>query len=701
MRRTAISLGLAALLAAGAAGEARAALGSFGPVSLSHGYPIWYEDLGGLRLQLCLNQDETLEQPLLLPGVSLTSGAPQDLLLPAGSRVLPCLTGEPFAGRPISFPFNFGGEAFWWSADTFTTFATSHGPGNALLVAALEGGFLNGFVNDGEQIAFARIRLRITVPVPGLYTVSHPFGQATYDVQAVIPGVERTINETQDVGILVPLDFAAALGDGPVPAELPLPGEPPVPPLEATCIPGPDPDPRSPCVAEGDASIGPFLTQPGDPLLPPRVNLNGRVYLSIPNRIDPVTGLVQALPVAIAGGVAGQNFFRLQFAPNANSPGGFQLNPGAADPNAIQLNEFTLSGRVFNRGANLAPVAVADRAAGAADTAIAVSVLANDTDPVVLDPANPFDNPANTNVYGIDPGAIAIPAGPGFLRGTTTAKGGTVSRQVTFTTGQAFFSYLPPAGFTGVDAFPYVVQDEGGLVSAPALAAVVVERTTVDRAVFHPKLMKWTVEGTCTTTEVEGPVETGSATRRATLTGGQVLPLSVATPARGTAAFAVNEAHDAVAFTVEVTGLPAGTSITGIHVRRGTRGESGPVVWNLAAGSPVGPVAGTLTPADLPGGGFATFAGAVDELLAGRMFLQVTTTANPSGELRGLIGVPNTMTVRAGATAVGRVVGTAEVRPDGTWRLQRDALVSPGEIQSVSVVSGYGVGLLDRPLAVR
>jgi hypothetical protein len=48
------------------------------------------------------------------------------------------------------------------------------------------------------------------VPVPGTYRVTHPFGQREYIVPALSAAVERSINQTQDVG-LIALDFLTPL----------------------------------------------------------------------------------------------------------------------------------------------------------------------------------------------------------------------------------------------------------------------------------------------------------------------------------------------------------------------------------------------------------------------------------------------------------------------------------------------------------
>ncbi len=168
--------------------------------SLANGFPLWYQDSSGRKLELCLEQR-----------VEKTAAS-------GGGLFFPCLTAEPVTANPISFPTNFGAEAFYWTAAAITTFTSSQdglpaGGGDALLVVGEEASFLNGIPNDGEQIVFGRTRLRINVPIAGTYRVTYPFGTRDFVVPAVSAG--RDINQTLDIGILAARDFLASLSDGP------------------------------------------------------------------------------------------------------------------------------------------------------------------------------------------------------------------------------------------------------------------------------------------------------------------------------------------------------------------------------------------------------------------------------------------------------------------------------------------------------
>lgn len=262
-------------LAVGFSPPAHAALQAVGPnATFSNGaatgftYPAWYQDLAGLRLDLCA----LMTDPFCFP------------------------EGAPTANQ-------FPDEMFWWSAGAIinppldpaavnpVTGATG---GDGEVVLAMESAFGGalGLPIQGQEIAFARIRIRIDVPTPGTYTVTHPFGTATYNVATVDVvggGGAPEINETQDIGDFVVIgptsNFAAALVDGPTAPE--VPGDP-VPNISAT-----------------GASIGPFLrasATPGGAPLPFVTSITpGALFIANPAVPTPITG-------AVAGG---GNFFRI------------------------------------------------------------------------------------------------------------------------------------------------------------------------------------------------------------------------------------------------------------------------------------------------------------------------------------------------------------------------------------------------------
>lgn len=107
---------------------------------------------------------------------------------------------------PVAFPDNFPDEAFYWSADAFVD--TNNG-GSAALVLALEAAFAQGLPAEGDQMVFARLRIRIDNLVAGeTYTITHPYGVETLVAEETGP---NGINTTIDIGA-IPGGFDVALG---------------------------------------------------------------------------------------------------------------------------------------------------------------------------------------------------------------------------------------------------------------------------------------------------------------------------------------------------------------------------------------------------------------------------------------------------------------------------------------------------------
>ncbi len=187
------ALGLAAL-----AGTSQAALQAVdpGPYTAATGFfPLYYSDGRNrepLSLDLCLSKAQSSRAP----GVP---GAPSYMctLLP-----LPEIFDD---ALPIVFPVNFPDESFWFTADA----AVVGGGVDLQYGAALEAAFGGGVPAAGDQISFARIRIRADVTQTGTYTVTHPYGVETFVVTAI--GAGREINMTRDIGIGAPGDFTGAL----------------------------------------------------------------------------------------------------------------------------------------------------------------------------------------------------------------------------------------------------------------------------------------------------------------------------------------------------------------------------------------------------------------------------------------------------------------------------------------------------------
>ncbi|MEW6720319.1 MAG: hypothetical protein AB1346_07720, partial [Thermodesulfobacteriota bacterium] len=153
-----------------------------GPAVDPHGYPAFYQDGNGLRLELCL------------PPPAGTAALRPDM----------CIFDPP-AGSPLQV----GSESFWWMADAQLPPLVPGG--KALLVLALEAAFTAEVPIDGQQMTFARLRIRVDVPSVGIYTITHPFGQEVFDVTNLLDGINHTV-DIGDVNLLAPDNaYAGAL----------------------------------------------------------------------------------------------------------------------------------------------------------------------------------------------------------------------------------------------------------------------------------------------------------------------------------------------------------------------------------------------------------------------------------------------------------------------------------------------------------
>ncbi len=139
----------------------------------------------------------------------------------------------------------------------------------------------------------------------------------------------------------------------------------------------------------------------------------------------------------------------------------------------------------------------------------------------------------------------------------------------------------------------------------------------------------------------------------ATLNGTQEVP-PVGTMASGSATLTLNAAQDALTYTVTLVGLdldgnqtPADPNddVIAMHLHRGAPGMNGPVVFGqISPGQDpddimINPVAGTVS-----GIWETTDAGAASPLgtelpflLAGNLYFNIHTPANPGGEIRGQV----------------------------------------------------------------
>ena len=167
-----------------------------GPYTLATGrYPMWYQDANELSLELCQSRATSSRAP----------GA-------AGAPAYMCtLLPEPGIyddALPLVFPNNWPPEMFWFLAETEIPAVGNNGYELEVYVAGIEAAFAAENPVDGDQQSFARIRIRASVPRPGVYTITHPYGVETVNVTTA---GRRAINITRDIGIGAPGDFSGVL----------------------------------------------------------------------------------------------------------------------------------------------------------------------------------------------------------------------------------------------------------------------------------------------------------------------------------------------------------------------------------------------------------------------------------------------------------------------------------------------------------
>ncbi|EJM85429.1 hypothetical protein PMI34_04300 [Pseudomonas sp. GM74] len=165
-----------------------------GPYTFATGkFPIWYQDNNQLSMELCQSRAASSRVAASVPPAYMCT------LLPT-----PGIFDDTL---PMVFPDNWPDEAFWFLAETSIPNNTA-GYGMDAYVAGIEAAFAGGNPLDGDQISFARIRMRVNIPVAGTYTITHPYGVETVNVTT--PG-RRAINITRDVGIGAPGVFSGAV----------------------------------------------------------------------------------------------------------------------------------------------------------------------------------------------------------------------------------------------------------------------------------------------------------------------------------------------------------------------------------------------------------------------------------------------------------------------------------------------------------
>ncbi|MFQ5674791.1 MAG: CHRD domain-containing protein [bacterium] len=118
----------------------------------------------------------------------------------------------------------------------------------------------------------------------------------------------------------------------------------------------------------------------------------------------------------------------------------------------------------------------------------------------------------------------------------------------------------------------------------------------------------------------------------------EVPPVSVSSSGTGTAAIRLNPAMNEVKFDVTVCDLTG--SITAAHFHKGASGSAGPVVRTITGEFNGNTATGVWTPSDAE----PLTPDLIADLIAGNLYLNVHTAANPPGEIRGQVNPPGLVT---------------------------------------------------------
>jgi hypothetical protein len=154
----------------------------------------------------------------------------------------------------------------------------------------------------------------------------------------------------------------------------------------------------------------------------------------------------------------------------------------------------------------------------------------------------------------------------------------------------------------------------------------------------------------------------------------------------GTFSATLDESAGTLTWSLVVPNINAATAA---HIHSGARGVNGPIVVNLfaaPAGAPASSIntSGTARAADVVGPLANNFAGLVSALKAGTLYVNVHTSANAGGEIRGQIVASQ---ATATATPTGTAAATATATPKATATAVATATTVPEMAKSGS--GGY------------
>ena len=139
---------------------------------------------------------------------------------------------------------------------------------------------------------------------------------------------------------------------------------------------------------------------------------------------------------------------------------------------------------------------------------------------------------------------------------------------------------------------------------------------------------------------VSSQAQAQTVTFTAAMHGGNEVP-GVSTGSVGTGTVSVNLATQVVTYRIDVYNMPVGTTAGHFHV--GAAGVAGPVVVNFSVPANISndyAITGTASATDLTvraANGINSWEDFIQALLLGNVYMNVHSTANPGGEIRGQV----------------------------------------------------------------
>ncbi len=157
-----------------------------GPVNAYNGFPFWYEDTTGLKLGVCQDPNNCF----------------------FGANPLAPVTFPQSVADAVAGNFNYPDEVFFYAIENLEI---TRLPSRARVMyhVAIEGAFASGDVMPGQQVVFARLRIRLRDVAPeSLYTIRHPYGEEVLESEP-----DGSIFYTRDIGLSVGNFGGAVYGD--------------------------------------------------------------------------------------------------------------------------------------------------------------------------------------------------------------------------------------------------------------------------------------------------------------------------------------------------------------------------------------------------------------------------------------------------------------------------------------------------------